>query len=163
MKNRGFTLIELLITIAVIGILSTIAITSYVGVIKKAARSEAYTNLQNISLLEQQLFADSACYNSVAGCPAGGPYTFVPASPGAFNPVVAPPFLPRFQPGNNLSFTYVVTLGVSLTGAGGNTSANPPVTAASATPCFVATATGLANTRVFGDVFAIDCNNNRNF
>ncbi|MBE0428206.1 MAG: hypothetical protein IBX72_16420 [Nitrospirae bacterium] len=31
------------------------------------------------------------------------------------------------------------------------------------TPCFIATATGVAGTRVAGDVFAIDCNNNRNF
>lgn len=29
--------------------------------------------------------------------------------------------------------------------------------------CFVAAATGVAGTRVAGDVFAIDCNNNRNF
>jgi len=31
------------------------------------------------------------------------------------------------------------------------------------TPCFVAIATGAAGSRVAGDVFAIDCNNVRNF
>ena len=57
---------------------------------------------------------------------------------------------------------------MQLTGAGGNTVANAPVTAASATPCFVATATGIGGTRVCSnaancDMFAIDCNNSRNF
>ncbi|MBS1112125.1 MAG: hypothetical protein H6Q95_417, partial [Nitrospirae bacterium] len=35
--------------------------------------------------------------------------------------------------------------------------------AATETPCFVATATGIANSRVDGDVFAVDCNNNKNY
>ncbi len=45
-----------------------------------------------------------------------------------------------------------------------NINADPP-TLASTLPnfCFTAVATGVAGTRVAGDVFAIDCNNNRNF
>lgn len=150
MNNRGFTLIELLITIAIIGILSAVAITSYVGVTLKARRSEAYTNLESLRLLQEQRFADSATY----------------AAGGSVAAIQAAGVLPRFLPGGGLNFNYAITnaVGVGLP--------NPvPVPYAGATaalanpaaPCFIATATGIVGTRVAGDVFAIDCNNNRNF
>src|SRR3972149_4436978 len=60
--NRGFTLIELLIVITIIGILSAVAVTGYIGVTKKAARSEAYSNLESLRLLEEQFFAENAAY-----------------------------------------------------------------------------------------------------
>ena len=62
MNKRGFTLIELLIVISIIGILAAISVTGYIGVIKKAARSEAYSNLQSIRLLEEQFFARTPSY-----------------------------------------------------------------------------------------------------
>jgi prepilin-type N-terminal cleavage/methylation domain-containing protein len=63
MNKEGFTLIELLIVIAIIGILAAIAIPGYIGQQKNAARTEAYTNLQNLSLLEAQFFADKGRYS----------------------------------------------------------------------------------------------------
>ncbi len=63
MNKKGFTLIELLITIAIIGILTAIGIPAYIGQQKNAARTEAYTNLQNLALLEQQFFADRGRYS----------------------------------------------------------------------------------------------------
>ncbi len=142
-KNRGFTLIELIIVIAIIGILAAIAIPAYIGQQKGAARTEAYSNLQNLRLLEEQFFAENASY--------AGP---------AANVAAIQALLPGFRPGTGLSFNYAITQNVALT---------PPVavpyagvTAVQA-PCFVATATGIAGSRVAGDVFAIDCNNNRNF
>ena len=147
-SKSGFTLIELLITIAIIGILTMIGIPAYIGQQKSATRSEAYTNLQNLRLVEEQSFADSGNY--VAGA----------------NTAAIRAALPRFQPGPSPSYDYAVT-----TAAGVGLPANVPVpylgvTAAlpsATTPCFIATATGIAGTRVAGDVFAIDCNNNRNF
>jgi prepilin-type N-terminal cleavage/methylation domain-containing protein len=162
MNKRGFTLIELLIVISIIGILAAIAITSYIGVTKKAARSEANSNLGSIRLLEEQFFAENACYQPlVAGaCPAG--------SAVYAGTVAIQAFLPGFRPGPGLSYTYQITTNMQLTGGGGNTVATPPTTAASAPPCFVATATGIPGTRVCSnaancDMFAIDCNNLRNF
>jgi len=137
MDKRGFTLIELLITVAIIGILAAVAVTAYVGTTKKAARSEAYSNLESLRLLEEQFFAENACYYRT-----GGACTNATISDVASIQV----FLPGFQPSTSRMFDYdIVTSGA-------------PVAS-----CFIATATGITNTRVDGDVFTIDCNNNRNF
>ena len=152
MNNRGFTLIELLIVITIIGILAAVAVTSYIGVTLKAARSEAYSNLGNLRLLEEQFFAETATY--------AGP---------AANEAAITALLTGFRPGTGLSFTYAITSvadGVGLPTVGpvpipydGSTANLPNAN----TPCFIATATGVAGTRVARDVFAIDCNNIRNF
>ncbi len=161
MNKKGFSLIELLIVIAIIGILATIGIPAYIGQQKRAARTEAYTNLQNLSLLEAQLFADNGCYYKTGGPPPV--CTDNQTVTGTANIQV---FLPGFKPGTGTSFTYAVSInsGIGLPTpvpfpyAG--TTANLP---SATTPCFIATATGNANSRVTGDVFAIDCNNNKNF
>ncbi len=148
MNKKGFTIIELLIVVAIIGILAMIAVPSFVGQGVKAARTEAYTNLQNLRLLEEQVFAD------------GGNYV-----PGA-NTAALIAALPRFKPGSDLKFNYVITtvagkaLPTPVPYPYNNTTAD---LASATTPCFIATATGIAGTRVAGDKFAIDCNNNRNF
>jgi len=141
MDKKGFTIIELLIVIAIIGILAMIALPAYIGQQKNAARTEAYANLQNLRLLEEQFFAEN------------GQYALLVALTG-------------WKPGTGLSFTYAITnvVGVGLPNPipvpyNGATTALVPAT----TPCFIATATGVAGTRVAGNVFAIDCNNNRNF
>lgn len=143
MDTKGITLIELIIVVAIIGILAMIAIPAYVGQQKSAARTEAYSNLENLRLLEEQFFAENSLYTVNAA-----------------NVAAIQALLPGFRPGTGLSFNYAITQDVALT---------PPVAVpydgatAAQTPCFVATATGIAGTRVAGDVFAIDCNNNRNF
>ena len=137
MNNRdeikGFTLIELLIVIAVIGILSAIAIPAYIGVQTRAARSEAKANLQSLRLLEEQFFAEN------------GDYTAELDDIAAIKSV-----LPGFKPGNeaDLRFAYKVEQNKDNAGA-------------AQTPCFRATATGKTGTNVSGEIFRIDCNNNR--
>jgi prepilin-type N-terminal cleavage/methylation domain-containing protein len=159
-RTKGFTLIELLIVIAIIGILAMLAIPAYVGQQKSATRTEAYSNLQNLRLLEEQSFAEEARY-----APIGGGTINYNATIGV-NDNGIEDALPGFRPGGQvalpgfgLNFTYTLTQNSEITDA----TATPPTIAATATPCFVATATGRAGTRVAGDVFAIDCNNNRNF
>jgi prepilin-type N-terminal cleavage/methylation domain-containing protein len=156
MKKHGFTLIELLITIAIIGILAGAATTAYIGVLKKAARSEAFTNLDALRLLQEAYFSDRAEY----------------ALSRANVDAIRNNELPGFRPDPNRSFDYATTQNFQLSGAGGNTTANPPGTVASpaGTRCFVAIATGITGTRVCPDGpgancdrFAIDCNNNKNY
>jgi len=170
MNKKGFTLIELLIVIAIIGILAMIAIPAYVGQQKSAARTEAYSNLQNLRLLEEQFFAENACYEPLVGgvCPAGTSiYNYTATDPPAANTIEG--VLRGFRPGGcrtcpapyGLSFTYRIKQNVALPPGVVPVPYNNAEVAQ--TPCFIATATGFAGTRVGGDVFAIDCNNNKNF
>jgi prepilin-type N-terminal cleavage/methylation domain-containing protein len=63
LNEKGFTLIELLIVVMIIGILAAIGVPAYIGQQKNAARTEAYTNLQNLAILEAQFFADKGRYS----------------------------------------------------------------------------------------------------
>ncbi len=63
--GQGFTLIELLVTIIIIGVLSAIALPSFLSQVGKARESEAKNNLGTLSRAQQgyhfenQVFADS--------------------------------------------------------------------------------------------------------
>lgn len=140
-ENRAFTLIELLIVVAIIGILAAISIPTYVGMRARAVRSEAYANVEALVLLEEQFYAENAAYTASA---AGTAAIQV--------------LLPGFQPGQSITFTYQVVqnfaVDLPLT--------EPPTWGTGQTPCFTAVATGAAGS-VTGEVFAMDCNNNKNF
>ena len=144
MNKKGFTLTELLIVVAIIGVLAAIAIPAYVGQTKRAARTEAYTNLDTLRLLEEQFYAENGAYTTdlpVAAADCAADKDNVATIQGS---------LPGFKPGSGLSFSYCLRQNVDINGA-------------ATTPCFRARAFGNANTRVAGDDFYIDCNNNKNF
>jgi type IV pilus assembly protein PilE len=63
-KKRGFTLLELLITIAVIGIISSIAYPSYIDNITRANRTEAQRELLRLASLQEQYFIDHREYTA---------------------------------------------------------------------------------------------------
>jgi prepilin-type N-terminal cleavage/methylation domain-containing protein len=63
-RQNAFTLIELMIVVAVIAILAAIAIPSYLGIQKRAARSEAKSNLQALSLALEGYMAENNNYGA---------------------------------------------------------------------------------------------------
>jgi prepilin-type N-terminal cleavage/methylation domain-containing protein len=152
MNEKGFSLIELLVTVAVIGILAAAAATAYIGTTKKAARSEAYANLESLRLLEENFFAENSDYTGNLGvtrstaCDTSGEANanVEDSSEGIQTD------LPKFTPGNATNFCYYVI-------------ANKDIDDNDQNPCFRAEAVGIKDTRVAGDVFAIDCNNDRTF
>lgn len=140
MDKKGVTLIELLIVVAIIGILAMIAVPAYIGQQKGAARTEAYANLQNLRLLEEQYFSENSDYTASTGtCAADNN-----------NIAAIQAVLPGFKPGSGLSFSYCIEHDIKLDGT-------------AQTPCFRARAFGNTGSRVAGDIFRIDCNNNRDF
>lgn len=148
MNQKGLTLIELIIVITIISILAAVAVPAYIGQQKKAARTEAYSNLQNLRLLEEQFFAENGTYTiSLGNCAKDNAGNVATIQTGGGDSTNA---LPGFRPGTGLSFSYCIETNVDINNAAQN-------------PCFRASAFGNTNSRVDNDVFAIDCNNNRNF
>ncbi len=150
-ERAGFTLIELLVVVAIIAILAAIAIPAYIGVQKKAAREEAYSNLTQIKSLEEQYFQEYGCYRSnttltVGGTGGGADLAAAPGSGGAAGCTGLTDNI-GFRPGDptGLQFTYTAT-----------------ASAAGVTPpTFTVTADGKTGTRVADDFFCINQNNQK--
>lgn len=73
----GFTLIELMITVAIVAILSAVALPSYQSYVKKGKRADARTLLQSASLAQEKHRLNNTTYASDTSslsppCPASG-------------------------------------------------------------------------------------------
>lgn len=64
--HRGFTLIELMIVVAVVAILSAIAIPAYNQYVTRSKLTEAFSELSSMSVALQQYYQDNRTY---AGAP----------------------------------------------------------------------------------------------
>ncbi|MDA1116761.1 MAG: prepilin-type N-terminal cleavage/methylation domain-containing protein [Proteobacteria bacterium] len=68
---RGFTLIELMITVAVIAILSAIALPSYTDYVRRGKLTEATSGLSELRLRAEKFFADNRTYQNAGATDVG--------------------------------------------------------------------------------------------
>lgn len=70
-RSRGFTLIELMIVVAIIGILASVAIPSFLNYQLTAKRSEAYANLSALAKAQKSYYAEFNVFVGVLSEPLG--------------------------------------------------------------------------------------------
>jgi type IV pilus assembly protein PilE len=64
--SRGFTLIELMVTVAIVGILATIASATYTSQVQKSRRTDARSALLDLAGREEKLFSTTNAYSAAA-------------------------------------------------------------------------------------------------
>ncbi|MEO8022834.1 type IV pilin protein [Polaromonas sp.] len=67
LRNRGFTLIEVMITVAIIGILASVALPSYNDYVRRGQIQEAFTHLSDYRIKMEQYYQDNRNYGASAG------------------------------------------------------------------------------------------------
>jgi len=97
-RQRGFSLIELMVALAVLGVVTAIALPMYTGYIETAQQSVMSNSIQSIILLEEEARLSTGSYKSG---------TYAPADPGDASGLTA---LIGWAPrSNDDTTTYVVS------------------------------------------------------
>lgn len=63
-KIKGFTLIELLISVAIVGIIATVALPSYNESLKKTRRTDAFSALTNSAMMQERYYTSNNKFSS---------------------------------------------------------------------------------------------------
>lgn len=85
-RAQGFTLIEVMIVVAIVAILSSIALPSYTEYVQRGRLVDAHAALANARVQAEQFFQDNRTYNGMPCPAAANNFTF------ACNPTTAAAF-----------------------------------------------------------------------
>ncbi|HEX8011778.1 MAG TPA: type IV pilin protein [Casimicrobiaceae bacterium] len=107
-QRSGFTLLEMLITLAVIAVLTAIALPSYRGYVLRANRAQAKQFMGDVANREEQYLLDQRNYTTTIG--AGGLAT-IPPSETSSNYT----FAVAIAPGNDCLGAALPPLGYTIT------------------------------------------------
>lgn len=130
-KSRGFTLIELMVTVAIVGILATIAVESYTYEVQKSRRTDARSALMDLAGREEKVYSVINAYTNNAAQLGYG--TLTPVGNGYYNVTIVTPdtqsYLITATPiGPQASDSQCKTLAVDQTGAQTSTGSAPAST-----------------------------------
>jgi type IV pilus assembly protein PilA len=121
-KTQGFSLIELLLVLAILGIITGIAIPSFLGQRKRArAIGDGISNAKILGMGMEQLRTDSGTYGTV-----GASATWIYNTASYTTPTLAVYTTnpcPGFQPLGNSHMNFNLTVGNTLDAATGNIAA----------------------------------------
>lgn len=146
----GFTLIELMIVVAIIAVLSAIAIPAYQSYIRRSYLSEATTSISAIKSAEESFYTINNCYVNATAWPASVPAgtttawdTGLPTTSAWARGALG------VRPDRNVRFQYGVYASNSLSAGMGCGTALTRPSAAQLSNC-VSDPTALTNATVFG-------------
>ena len=101
-SRRGFSIIELMIAIAIVGVLSTVAVPKYLVYQLKSKSAEAKTNLSGIRTAQEAYYSEFGLFREAAPEPA-----IIPGStPTTFDSIGSEFQHLGWQPEGNVYFSY---------------------------------------------------------
>lgn len=135
-KTRGFTLIELMIAVAILGLLSSVAVPSYLSYIQKGKRAEAQGALVTFANAMEQWRLQNGSY-----CDAGGAGGANSCGAAGTNDTGSPAIFSKVVPISGGTITYDLTISAATIGTAAvaavpadPVAGTPEVPAAAATP-----------------------------
>lgn len=105
-KQKGFTLIELMITVAIVGLLASLAYPSYTSHIRKGVRRAAQAQMMDIANREQQYLLANRVFASYDTLTLAG-YSFPTDLSTKYTPTIAVVGGTTTAPGFTITFTAI--------------------------------------------------------
>jgi type IV pilus assembly protein PilE len=96
---RGFTLVEIMVTVAIVGILTAVALPSYRDYVVRARLTEAFSGLSAAQPVAEQLWSNTRSFETLGTVPTRVPTRILPADTPTF----------AFTASNLTASTYTVT------------------------------------------------------